>query len=316
MGTWNCLITLLLALPSVLSLTSIHSDSLLYPYGEAHNDMMTEIEDDGGTGMMHINYAFTFFGEIYRSLCVNTNGVISFLLPMEEYTPDMFPIEGLHMICPFWSDVDIECGGLIFYRQSKDEAILNRINDEINKCFENAQFNAEWCMIITWDKVSYHGSESNKTNTFQAILASDGPRSMVMFIYENMEWSAGTASGGHPLTGRGGIAAQVGFNAGMECFNVPFSRTEEIINIKSSSNIGKPGVWVFQVDRFRVPGGCIHGEHFLHYGQVIWSDETCSTKCSCRHDGTVQYEEKPCDEGLVCLPFGRHYMCQINEKDC
>ncbi|XP_075183932.1 alpha-tectorin-like [Anomaloglossus baeobatrachus] len=220
------------------------------------------------------------------------------------------------MICPFWGDVDNECEGLIYYRQTRDEALMKRISDDVNNCFEDFHFEAEWAFVATWHRVAYHGTESNKTNTFQALLAADGLRSIVVFVYENIEWTTGTASGGHPLTGLGGTQAQAGFNTATEHFNIPFSRTEHIINIKSSSNVGIPGLWIFRVDDFRVPGGCMHLDSFLNFGQSIFRDEDCTTQCSCRRSGKVQCEDKTCDEGFVCLPSGRHYSCQIDEEDC
>lgn len=46
-------------------------------------------------------------------------------------------------------------------------------------------------------------------NTFQTVLISDGAVSFALFIYEEITWSTGTASGGDPLTGLGGTTAQV-----------------------------------------------------------------------------------------------------------
>ncbi|XP_075695174.1 alpha-tectorin-like isoform X2 [Rhinoderma darwinii] len=316
METCSCFMVLLLALPSVLSMAYTHPGSLLYPYGPAYDDLTTEIEDDGGTDSIALTHSFTFFGEIYRDLYVNNNGAISFKGPVTEYTPDAFPIDDFCMICPFWGDVDNECEGLIYYRQTKDVDLLKRLSDDINKLFENLDFVAEWAFIATWDNVAYHGTESNKTNTFQVVLVADGLRSVVIFNYHDIQWTTGTASGGDPLTGLGGIPAQAGFNTGEEYFNMPLSRTEHVLNIKTTTNAGMPGRWVFQVNQFRVPGGCIFLDSFLHYGQIIWSDEACADKCSCKRSGAVECETKNCDEGLVCLPAGRHYLCQINEKDC
>lgn len=46
-------------------------------------------------------------------------------------------------------------------------------------------------------------------NTFQTILITDGIVSFAMFNYEEINWTTGTASGGDPLTGLGGVMAQV-----------------------------------------------------------------------------------------------------------
>ncbi|XP_072011161.1 alpha-tectorin-like [Engystomops pustulosus] len=316
MGTWNCLPLLLLALPSVLSRAYTNEDSLMYPYGEAYGDITTPEDDDGGTDSIALTHSVTFFSETYGSLHVNNNGAISFNGPVTAYTPDGFPIPEFWMICPYWADVDNECGGDIFFRQTTEEELMQRLSKDVNEVFQGLKFKSQWAFIVTWDKVAYHGTESNKTNTFQAVIAVDYHRTVVIFNYLDIQWTTGTASGGDALTGLGGITAQAGFNAGLKYFNIPLSRTPHIVNIKSSSNIGRPGRWIFMVHDFQVPGGCIHQDSFLNFGQVMWNDDSCSHKCSCKHNGKVQCDAKPCDEGLVCLPSGRHFMCQINEEDC
>ncbi|XP_073425938.1 alpha-tectorin-like [Dendrobates tinctorius] len=317
MGSWDCWMLLLLALPSAFSMSYLEQGSLLYPYGEAHNDEVTETEDDGGTDCIPLSHPFCFFQTNYSCLYVNNNGAISFKQPVTEYTPDAFPIPDLYMIVPYWGDVDNERGGSIYYRQTTDEKLMNRLFDDIHKMVDiDKEFKPDWAFIATWHKVAYHGTESSKTNTFQAILTSDGSTSIVIFIYHDICWTTGTASGGDPKTGLGGIPAQAGFNTANKHFSIPFSRTEHIKNIQSSSNVDIPGCWVFRVDDFKAPGGCTYSESFLKFGQTMWSDEACTTQCSCRRSGKVLCEDKKCNEGLVCVPSGKHYTCQIDEEDC
>lgn len=49
-----------------------------------------------------------------------------------------------------------------------------------------------------------------QVNTFQAVLVSDGSHTFTLFNYYEINWTTGTASGGDPLTGLGGVMAQVG----------------------------------------------------------------------------------------------------------
>ena len=89
-----------------------------------------------------------------------------------------------------------------------------------------------------------------QTNTFQCVLATDGLQSFAIFLYADgeIQWTTGDASGGS--NGLGGTPAQVGFNAGdgVNYAAVPASRTADIINIASTSNVGTPGVWIFQIN--------------------------------------------------------------------
>ena len=98
-----------------------------------------------------------------------------------------------------------------------------------------------------------------QTNTFQAVLATDGLLSFVIFLYADgeIQWTTGDASEG--TDGLGGTPAQVGFDAGdgIRYFAVPSSQTDEIINIADTSNVGIPGMWIFRIDGQEVvAGGC------------------------------------------------------------
>ena len=93
-----------------------------------------------------------------------------------------------------------------------------------------------------------------KTNTFQCVLASDGSLSFVIFLYadDGIEWTTGDASGGE--NGLGGTPAQAGFDAGnqMDFLLIEGSFTNDIINIDKKSNVGRPGLFVFQVNTAEV----------------------------------------------------------------
>ena len=66
-----------------------------------------------------------------------------------------------------------------------------------------------------------------------------------------MLWTTGDLSGG--IRGLYGTGAVAGFSASDDTsFTVPGSRNPAIINIVRRSNIGIPGIWMFQV------GGTIH----------------------------------------------------------
>ena len=52
-----------------------------------------------------------------------------------------------------------------------------------------------------------------QTNTFQAVLVTNGWVSFVMFNYGNLTWTTGTLSGGDEHFGRGGNAAVVSISS-------------------------------------------------------------------------------------------------------
>ena len=106
-----------------------------------------------------------------------------------------------------------------------------------------------------------------QTNTFQCVLVSDGSLSFVIFLYADgeIQWTTGDASGGSG--GFGGTPAQVGFNTGDgERFaSVPGSQTADIINIDTTSNIGVPGVWLFQVNEEEINIGMCSEAYGISY---------------------------------------------------
>ena len=89
-----------------------------------------------------------------------------------------------------------------------------------------------------------------QTNTFQCVLASSGVKSFVIFLYADggIQWTTGDFSGGDD--GLGGTEALAGINAGdgENFITIPGSLTPSIIDIAQISNIGIPGMWIFQVD--------------------------------------------------------------------
>jgi len=51
-----------------------------------------------------------------------------------------------------------------------------------------------------------------QTNTYQAVLTTDGSVSFMIFNYATLTWTTGAYSGGDPRTGLGGNPAVVSWN--------------------------------------------------------------------------------------------------------
>ncbi|XP_031762328.1 alpha-tectorin-like [Xenopus tropicalis] len=300
-------------------LGDLATDPVLYPYGPSEGDRVTPKKDDGYIGPISISDTFIFFGKKHNALYVNNNGVISFGVAVSKYTPDAFPLaDGSPFVAPYWGDVNNEITGTVYFRESKDPKLLDRISKDMKIYYPNLDYKAKWSFVATWDKVAYFGSRSRKTNTFQAVLTTDGKRSFIILNYGPITWTTGKASGGDPLTGLGGIPAQAGFNSGDKTnyFNIPGSRTPDIVNIKKTSNVNNPGRWVFEVDKFRAAGGCVFEANFVRYNESFWKDPTCETKCTCNMEGDVDCEEEWCSSNLLCEPANWHYSCKIGFRQC
>ncbi|XP_075046989.1 alpha-tectorin-like [Mixophyes fleayi] len=249
---------------------------------------------------------------------VNNNGVISFNKAVSQYTPDAFPLtNGETFVTPFWGDVDNDLGGLVYYRETTESGVLQQITEDMGKHLPNKHYVATWAFIATWDKVAFYGAASKKVNTFQAVLTSDGYHYFAILNYGDIQWTTGTASDGDAFTGLGGTPAQAGFNSGDDThyFNIPGSRTDEVLKIKSTSNVNYPGRWVFEVDEFKVPGGCIFQAKFAKEGEAFWKESICVTKCICQ-DGEVTCADEGCPATNTCEASGSFFTCKIKEKVC
>ncbi|XP_062583115.1 protein mesh-like [Saccostrea cucullata] len=235
-----------------------------YPFGEDVGDTTMPANDDGSSPNISISAKFPFFNHQHDQLIVSTNGAISFLTPVPEYTPDPFPLDGdRRLLTPFWADVDTTKGGHVRYRETTDPNILDKASHEIKAYFPDfSRFHAAWVFIATWDNVAFFGCSSSgclKQNTFQAVLITNGQHSFAIFNYANIEWTTGTESGGDENNGLGGTPAQAGFNAGDgKVFDaVNGSQTPDIITINEKTNVNVPGKFVFRIDSSKViTGGC------------------------------------------------------------
>jgi len=235
-----------------------------YPYGVNKGDTALPSIDDGSSGAIPISISFPYFNQNHNSIFVNTNGIISFVAEVRQHAPVAFPLsDQRQIIAPFWGDVDTNNGGTILYRQSTDLDLLRRATDDVRRAFlRHQRFIATWTFIVTWDRVAFYGASASgksKVNTFQAILITDGRHSFVIFNYNVIAWTTGTASSGNADDGLGGNPAQSGFNAGdgKRFFVIPGSRTNAILNLPSTSNVNRCGQWMFRTDDANVTArGC------------------------------------------------------------
>ncbi|XP_067897946.1 sushi, nidogen and EGF-like domain-containing protein 1 isoform X4 [Heterodontus francisci] len=305
-----------------------------YPFGLEHGDSVNAKVDDGGSGLLEISLSFPFFGERHSGLYVNNNGIISFLKEVSQFTPVAFPISNdRRVVAVFWADVDNRRAGDVFFRETKDPAILQSATDDIRRYFpELEEFTTQWALVATWYRVTFFGGSSfSPVNTFQIVLVTDGELSFTIFNYENITWTTGMhASSGGDFAGLGGIAAQAGFNAGdgKRYFNIPGSRTDDIVDVEMTTNVGIPGRWVFRIHDAQVEVGscndtasvCLNLRPCLNDGRCI---DDCITgnpsyTCSCRAGFTgrrcqIDVDEcasYPCQNGGTCTDGQNAFTCQ------
>lgn len=91
-------------------------------------------------------------------------------------------------------------------------------------------------------------------NTFQAVIASDGSESYILFLYGDLQWSTGDSDGGSG--GTGGAAAVAGINAGdgENYFLLPGSGTASVLNLDTDSNVAVNGEFVLSAGNGNAAG--------------------------------------------------------------
>ncbi|XP_031817456.1 IgGFc-binding protein-like [Sarcophilus harrisii] len=245
---------------------------------------------------------------------VNTNGLISFEVPLSHFIPQALPLkDGRAFVAPFWADITTFKKGQVWYRESRQPELLSRASRELATAFpDSPEIVLRSLFVATWDHVPFFGARTDQVNTFQAALAAGTNASYVLLYYGDIQWTTGVISGGSPNNGLGGTPAQAGFNSGtaQDYFTLPGSRTSAIIHISSTSNVGIPGLWAFRTDEFTVPNGCIYKAQFLPIGATFWNSSTCEHQCQCQADQRVQCRPRPCQAERQCRASYPFYYCQ------
>ncbi|XP_003391519.1 PREDICTED: sushi, nidogen and EGF-like domain-containing protein 1, partial [Amphimedon queenslandica] len=228
--------------------------SRFYAYGESTDETFTNVDDE--STFLNLTSNFVFYGTNFSTVFINNNGLLSFNMAVEGYTSEPFPLPET-LIAPFWADVDTRRGaGTVYYRETAASAIVSKVAQDIALAFPNQPpFTAKTVVIVTWSEVGYYEKNDDKLNTFQCVLATDGGRSYVIFLYldDGINWVTGDASGGKD--GIGGTEAYVGFNSGGQnatYFAVQGSRTPAVIDIETTSNVEVAGLWIFQVNEAEI----------------------------------------------------------------
>jgi hypothetical protein len=189
--------------------------------------------DDGSSPAITLPGAgFLYYGTTYTQLFQNNNGNVSFGMSRTDYTPNLAIAMGPPVIAPWWADVDSRATGIPMTNYVGWFADSTRV-------------------VATWWRVGYYASHQDLMNSFQVILTARSDVAPgdfdVELRYNECEWTTGDASGGSG--GLGGTPAGAGFSAadGTRSLALPGSGTAAVLNLCTTSNVGMPGIWRFQV---------------------------------------------------------------------
>lgn len=142
-----------------------------------------------------------------------------------------FPLD-YPAIAPLYSNIDTTIAGNVFYRETQDAYSIAKASEDIRKCFPDHRFYPSSVFVATWSDVGYHPKASDKTNTFQVAVISNGNDSYVQFLYpeSDLKWIQAKTK----IPGISDARAQIGFiSEDTRFFTVENSGKENIRRVVS-----------------------------------------------------------------------------------
>lgn len=260
---------------------SMERASLLYP----HNGQdLTDISSGKPIHDQPLSFRLPFFGFSYEYIWIQRDGYITFNKGMQTYRfplqlpiqpQDTFVQEDPALLAPFFAMQDIAPetpGAGVYFRIVNMADTLgyydpdyNTLRDRISLDFREGMIGAsdfmpKWAMIVTWRNMTIANRRTErplKTNTYQAVIATDEIRTYAMFNYEQVEWITHMDN----FDGLKGPAAFVGFNAGNTTRSFefkPYSQHQRV-SMLPAGGFGNHlrGRYYFQIDEEVWPGACI-----------------------------------------------------------
>ncbi|XP_066520057.1 uncharacterized protein [Hoplias malabaricus] len=186
---------------------------------------------DGSYVQIQLQQPFSYASKQYSTLYLYMDGFVSFqAIPQYD---GYYPYISADIIAALWTDIDIYTRNNISYEQATSGPLINQASSAIQQLFPGTAFTAGWVFVATWSNVEFEPDVGGVT--FQIVLISDGDSdvSYVLFNYGDMPndpeaWKAGyfTADNTQQYT-----------------ISVPSTT-----NLRTSTNVGKPGRWAFRVD--------------------------------------------------------------------
>lgn len=206
---------------------------------------------------------------------ISVNGLVSFVSPVYEYDSTLFS-QDIPFIAPFLADADTSGTGHVWYNVNNDQhsAPAQYVTEKVALYFEDDSFVPLAVVTVTWDGVGYFPMKTDKVNTFQCILATNGNSSYVLFLYPDngVTW--------YQADDRDGLPAQVGFSKG--CGDpadigsgefllgsgyglcgiyktLDISSTADVVDVDEGSNIedASPGFYMWMVSSNSIVDGMI-----------------------------------------------------------
>ncbi|XP_052256418.1 nidogen-1-like [Dreissena polymorpha] len=277
---------------------------LFYPYGESRGDETLDRGDDVSSQEIQLTTPMFFYDGFYPSVFVNSNGHLSFESELPGYQPTMVMPLGreIKLIAAYMADIDLSDAGQVFYRETNDEALLQRAGMDVQAHFSQfPSFEPLGLFIATWEGVVPYGSQNtSQVNTFQIVVASDALNSFAIFNYLDggLVWSQ--SRGKFADSGSRDPPAQAGFDSGDSLHKkLPHSGTDQVTRLAVDSNANLPGMWMHHIGNTK--GSNVAAADLNTGDVVIFEPQMDQNTC---HSGRRQ-----CHTDALCTDYETGFCC-------
>uniref|UniRef100_A0A8R1U360 Uncharacterized protein n=1 Tax=Pristionchus pacificus TaxID=54126 RepID=A0A8R1U360_PRIPA len=188
-----------------------------------------------------------WFGQEVDQLTITSTGLIGLDGSSSDlHDPSTFGV------APFYSPkIDTSRGGRVTVAEVTDSDVLTRVTRMIRDAIKDPSFISSGALIVTSTNVSTTESSPSR-NTYQSVIVTGTnslhePRSYCLFLFDRLEWSEGAES----VVQSGDSTTSIA---------LPGSGTEGVLQLKQLSNVGQPGLWMYQIDTPSI-SGCPLDDH-------------------------------------------------------
>ncbi|KAK7069005.1 Calcium ion binding [Halocaridina rubra] len=291
----GCLLLLLLGVPGKEAVPKAD----FFKFGEEAGDKKLPNMDEASTAEINLRVPLVFYGQVYESLFVNMNGFVSFLTEIPNFFNVQFPLE-YPLIAPFYSDVDTTRAGNVYYRETSDPNTVARAKIDLSQYFNGASgFEPTGIFIVTWDGVGAYSRRTDRLNTYQLVLITDGSESYALFLYADggVQWLQ--SDGKDP--NMGDARGQAGLISGDGRYQtLRGSGTDQVRSLDKWSNIGVPGVWMYRIGQIAVDENVESTDLAPEVREALGAGEYSQT---CAAGGSICHSHSKCDDydpGFCC----------------
>uniref|UniRef100_A0A158Q893 EGF-like domain-containing protein n=1 Tax=Elaeophora elaphi TaxID=1147741 RepID=A0A158Q893_9BILA len=211
------------------------TSSLLYSY-RGHQELP---KDRNARVILQLKQPFQIFGKKLDKLTISTLGIISVEDSSKVNAGDHLASSGIHGIAPFFANIDIRKGGQIFVHETDDSKVLSRATKTIASSTNDKEFQATSAVLVTYVNVT-DADRTSPGSTFQTLIISGTNKqhqneTYAQMLYKDLPWSDAAE-------------ASILTYGSKDPLMLPGSGTNEIVHLSKSSNIGKPGQWLYRID--------------------------------------------------------------------